>query len=52
MTLAVADDGTQEVTIGGIRRALAEKFRAASLDAPELDARILVGHPRGLDPAA
>jgi release factor glutamine methyltransferase len=30
---------------------LAEKFRAAGIDAPELDARILVGHALGLDHA-
>ena len=32
------------VTVADARRALAQKFRAAGLDSPELDARILVGH--------
>ena len=40
------------LTISGARRALAESFRAAGLDSPELDARILVGHALGLDQAA
>ena len=31
---------------------LTEKFRAAGLDSPELDARILVGHALSLDHAA
>jgi release factor glutamine methyltransferase len=52
MTLAVADNGTQGISVGNARRALAEKFRAAGLDAPELDARILIGHALGLDHAA
>ena len=30
------------------RRALAEQFRAAGLDTPDLDARILIGHALGL----
>ena len=34
------------------RRMLTEKFRAAGLDSPELDARILVGHALSLDHAA
>jgi len=33
------------------RRALAEKLRAAGLESPELDARILIGHALGLDHA-
>lgn len=37
------------MTIAAARRALAEKFRAAGLDTPELDARLLVGHALGLD---
>jgi len=49
MTVVIPDGGTQVATVGGARRALAEKFRAAGLDAPELDARILVGHALGLD---
>jgi release factor glutamine methyltransferase len=52
MTLAVSENGTLGATVGGARRALAEKFRAAGFDAPELDARILVGHALGLDHTA
>ena len=40
------------LTISGARRALAESFRAAGLDSPDLDARILVGHALGLDQTA
>jgi len=36
-------------TVAQARRALAEKFRAAGLESPELDARILIGHALGLD---
>lgn len=36
-------------TIAEARRALAEAFRQAELNAPELDARLLVGHALGLD---
>jgi release factor glutamine methyltransferase len=39
-------------TIENVRRAWAEKFQAAGLDSPQLDARLLVGHALGLDPAA
>ena len=39
------------LTISGARRTLAESFRAAGLDSPELDARILVGHALGLGQA-
>ena len=35
-----------------IRRTLADRFRSAGLDSPDLDARILVGHALGLDHAA
>ena len=38
-------------TIAAARRALAAAFRAAGLDSPELDARLLVGHALGLDHA-
>jgi release factor glutamine methyltransferase len=37
------------MTIAEARRALAEAFRKAGLDSPELDARLLVGHALGLD---
>jgi release factor glutamine methyltransferase len=40
------------VSVAGARRALAETFREAGLDTPELDARLLVGHALGLDHAA
>jgi release factor glutamine methyltransferase len=39
-------------TIAETRRALAATFRAAGLDTPDLDARILVGHALGLGHAA
>ncbi|HKM87203.1 MAG TPA: peptide chain release factor N(5)-glutamine methyltransferase [Xanthobacteraceae bacterium] len=39
-------------SVAEARRALAAKFRAAGIDSPELDARILVGHALGLDHAA
>ena len=39
-------------SIGAARRRLAFEFRRGGLDAPELDARIIVGHALGLDHAA
>jgi len=39
-------------TIADIRRILADRFRGAGLDSPDLDARILTGHALGLDHAA
>jgi release factor glutamine methyltransferase len=44
-------DGTNAFSVSGARRALTEQFRAAGLDSPELDARILVGHALALDHA-
>lgn len=44
--------GADAGTVAEARRALAARFRAAGLDSPELDARILVGHALGLDHAA
>ncbi len=38
-------------TLETARRALAKAFRAAGLDTPDLDARLLVGHALGLDHA-
>ena len=38
-------------TIGAARRALAQAFRESGCDAPEADARIIVGHALGLDHA-
>ena len=40
------------VSIDAARRQLARKFRQRDLDAPELDARIIVGHVLGLDHTA
>ena len=39
-------------TVAEVRRAIAEKFRNAGLETPDLDARILAGHALGLDHAA
>jgi release factor glutamine methyltransferase len=39
-------------TIAQARRALAERFRAARIDSPELDARVLIGHALALDHAS
>ena len=39
-------------SIGAARRRLALEFRRGGLDAPELDARIIVGHALGLDHTA
>jgi release factor glutamine methyltransferase len=47
---AVAASGRESApTIAAARRGWARKFRAAGIDLPELDARILVGHALGLD---
>ncbi len=43
---ALLADGT---SLDAAFRALRDAFRAAGLDAPDLDARILVGHAAGLD---
>src|SRR5690348_10743296 len=40
------------MTIAAARRALAQAFRAAGLDSPDLDARLLVGHALRLDHGA
>jgi release factor glutamine methyltransferase len=37
--------------VAHVRRALAEQFRAAGIESPELDARVLIGHVLGLDHA-
>jgi len=39
-------------SIGAARRRLTREFRRGGLDAPELDARIIVGHALGLDHTA
>jgi release factor glutamine methyltransferase len=36
-------------SVAHARRAVAEQFRAAGLESPELDARVLIGHALGLD---
>jgi release factor glutamine methyltransferase len=38
-----------DMTVAQARRALADAFRLADLDSPDLDARLLVGHALGLD---
>src|SRR5215218_5161352 len=43
---------TRDMTVAQARRALADAFRQAELDSPELDARLLVGHALGLDHTA
>jgi release factor glutamine methyltransferase len=40
------------LTIAMIRRCVAQAFREKSLDSPDLDARVLVGHALGLDHTA
>jgi len=49
---SVRREGPVALTISAARRTLTEKFRAAGIDSPELDARILVGHALSLDHAA
>ena len=39
-------------SVAHARRALAERFRQAGIESPELDARVLIGHALGLDHAA
>jgi release factor glutamine methyltransferase len=39
-------------SVAAARRALANAFREADLDSPELDARLLIGHALGLEHAA
>ena len=43
--------GAKPTTVDQARRVWAAEFRAAGLDSPELDARILVGHALSLDHA-
>jgi release factor glutamine methyltransferase len=40
------------ISIAAARRVLAQAFRDAGLDSPDLDARLLVGHALGLDHSA
>jgi release factor glutamine methyltransferase len=44
--------GADAPTAAAMRRALAQRFRAAGIDSPELDARLLMAHALGLDHAA
>jgi release factor glutamine methyltransferase len=39
------------MTLAQARRALTQQFRAADIESPELDARVLIGHALGLDHA-
>ena len=39
------------MTVAQARRAVTQQFRAADLESPELDARVLIGHALGLDHA-
>src|SRR5262245_45372235 len=52
---AAMTDGTTDFaagfTVGAARRALADSFRANSIETPELDARILLAHALRLDHA-
>lgn len=53
MARQLLDTGAlQGMTIAQARSAFANAFRHADLDAPELDARLLVGHGLGLDHTA
>src|SRR5579885_253359 len=46
-----AENGGSIQSLQEVRRAVAESFRAAGLDTPDLDARILTAHALGLDHA-
>ena len=48
----VASNAVNASTVDGARRIWAARFRAAGIDAPELDARILVGQALSLDHTA
>ena len=50
-TLVLDRDAARTLTVAQARRALADDFRAADIDTPELDARILVGYALDLDHA-
>jgi release factor glutamine methyltransferase len=43
--------GRRSESVASARRCLAQQFRVAGLDTPDLDARVLVGHALGLDHA-
>jgi release factor glutamine methyltransferase len=44
--------GADAATVAGARRTLANDFRAAGIESPELDARLLIAHALRLDHAA
>jgi len=48
---AFASAQTEALTVAAARRLLAEKFRTAGIETPELDARVLVAHALSLDNA-
>jgi release factor glutamine methyltransferase len=48
----MTDDIMAGITLAAARRRLADAFRRAGLDTPELDARVLVAHALGVDQAA
>jgi release factor glutamine methyltransferase len=48
---AARPESTDARTAAGARLALTREFRAAGIDSPELDARLLVAHALGLDHA-
>jgi release factor glutamine methyltransferase len=52
LAAATRPGGADTLTAADARRALAREFRAAGIDSPELDARLLVAHALGLDHAA
>jgi len=52
LVVAPATSGAGALTVAAARRALARELRAAGIDSPELDARLLVAHALGLDHAA
>ena len=51
MRPAVAPTPSDQLTIGDCRRIWSAEFRARSIDSPDLDARVLIGHALGLDHA-
>jgi release factor glutamine methyltransferase len=52
MRQTVSPAAVERITVADCRRAWSAEFRAAGLDSPELDARVLIGHALGLDHAA
>jgi release factor glutamine methyltransferase len=49
---AAASDDANALTVDGARRAWTAQFRAAGIETPELDARLLIGHALSLDHTA